>query len=129
MNGRHIKEAGFISIRALFWLAFLAALGYGAYMFLPPYVGYYMLKTEVEGEAKTAHMYTDEVLAKRITGKAATWSVSLDSESLQIYRGVEDIRIEVNYTVDLNFFDRYHHELVYSIEVEEPLKEPGKVLQ
>lgn len=128
MNGRNTKEAGFISIRALFWLVFLAALGYGAYMFLPPYVGYYMLKTEVEGEAQTAHMYTDEVLAKRITGKAAAWSIPLDEEKLQIYRGVQDIRVVVHYTVDLDFFGKYHHELVYDIDVEKELKEPGSTL-
>lgn len=127
MNGRNAK--GFISIRALFWLTLLAAVIYGAYKFVPPYAGFHMLKTEVEGEAKTAHMYTDAALRRRITDKAAAWSIHLDEQNLEIVRGREYIQISVNYTVDLDFFHRYNHELVYSIEVQEPLKETGRVLQ
>lgn len=124
-----IKKAGFMSLRALFWLAFLAAGIYGAYMYGPPYVGYYMLKTEVEGEAKTAHMYSDEQLASRITKKAAAWSIPLDDEKLEILRGVEDIRINVYYTVDVNHFNTYHHVIPYGIEVQEPLKDKGGELR
>ncbi len=107
---------------------FLSAGIYAAYMFVPPYAGFYMLKTEVEEEVRVAHMYTDEVLAKRITGKAASWSIELSPQELQIYRGSDDIRIIVDYTVTLDFFDRYSRELVYHIDVNGPLKEKGRVL-
>lgn len=129
MNENCVKQAGFISLRALFWLLFFAAIFYSAYKVVPPYVGFYMLKTEVEEEAKIAHMYTDEALESRITEKAATWSVMLGPESLQIIRGRDEIRITVDYTVTLNFFDRYSRQIVYDIDVQEPLKEPGRVLQ
>lgn len=108
---------------------FLSAGAYLAYMFVPPYVGFYMLKTEVEEEARVAHMYTDEALASRITTKAAAWSVELGPEDLLIDRGVEQIRIRVDYTVGLNFFDRYERNLAYQIDVRAPLKERGRVLQ
>ncbi|OGP13782.1 MAG: hypothetical protein A2052_08880 [Deltaproteobacteria bacterium GWA2_54_12] len=129
MNENCVKEAGFISVRALFWLLFLAVSFYGAYMFVPPYVGFYMLKTEVEEEARVAHMYTDEALESRITGKAAAWSIPLGPENLEIIRGRYQIRITVDYTVTLNFLDRYDRELVYNIDVSEPLKASGRVLQ
>lgn len=129
MNRNCVKGAGFISIRALFWLLFLAASFYGAYMFVPPYAGFYMLKTEVEEEARIAHMYTDEALEKRITGKAAAWSIPLGPENLEIIRGSDEIRITVDYTITLNFFDRYDRELVYNIDVRGPLKASGRVLQ
>lgn len=88
-----------------------------------------MLKTEVEEEARVAHMYTDEALASRIITKAAAWSIPLGPENLEIVRGREEIRITVDYTVTLNFFDRYEHELFYYIDVKEQLKEKGRVLQ
>ncbi|CAG1065167.1 hypothetical protein BAC1_00745 [uncultured bacterium] len=128
MNDRRATGAGFIRLRALFWILFLSAGIYAAYMFVPPYAGFYMLKTEVEEEVRVAHMYTDEVLAKRITGKAASWSIELSPQELQIYRGSDDIRIIVDYTVTLDFFDRYSRELVYHIDVNGPLKEKGRVL-
>lgn len=129
MNRNCVKEAGFISIRALFWLLFLAASFYVAYKVVPPYAGFYMLKTEVEEEARVAHMYTDEALESRITGKAAAWSILLGPENLVIIRGRDQIRITVDYTVTLNFLDRYDRELVYNIEVSEPLKASGRILQ
>ncbi len=129
MNARSSKEAGFIRLRALLWILFLSAGLYAAYMFVPPYVAFYMLKTEVEEEARVAHMYTDEALASRITSKAAAWSIELGPQDLYIERGMEQIRIRVNYTVGLNFFDRYERELVYSIDARAPLKEKGRVLQ
>lgn len=98
-------------------------------MFVPPYAGFYMLKTEVEEEAKLAHMYTDEALVSRITGKAAAWSIPLGPENLEIIRDRDEIRITVDYTVTLIFFDRYDRELVYNIDVREPLKASGRILQ
>ncbi|MBI2399812.1 MAG: hypothetical protein HYV23_01925 [Deltaproteobacteria bacterium] len=129
MNGNRFKEAGFISVKALFWLLFLAVSVYGAYKVVPPYAGFYMLKTEVEEEVRLAHMYTDEVLASRITKKAASWSIPLDPKNLEIIRGSDEIRITVDYTVTLNFFDRYNRELVYSVDVRGPLKDSGGVLR
>lgn len=129
MSGRYAKSAGFISLRALFWLLFLASAFYGAYKFGPPYAAFYMLKIEVEGVAKTAHMYTDEKLAERIKDKAASWSVPLGEDSLEIVRGAENVSISIYYTVVVDFFGRYSREIDYSIEVEEPLKETGRVLQ
>lgn len=98
-------------------------------MLIPPYAGFYMLKTEVEEEAKTAHMYTDAALADRITMKAAAWSIDLGPDKLLIERGMEHITIAVDYTVGLDFFGGYHRELAYHIEVRRPLKERGRVLQ
>ncbi len=117
------NKAGFITLKALFWILFLAAAGYGAYMFAPPYFGFLMLKTDVGEESKVAHMYTDEQLAGRILKKAAAWSIPIDEENILIQRGREEIRIAVNYSVVLDFFGQYEKELFYDIEVERPLKE------
>ena len=123
MNARPGNKAGFITLKALFWILFLAAVSYGAYKFAPPYFGYIMLRTDVGEEAKVAHMYNDERLAGRILKKAAVWSIPLGEEHVLIQRGREDIRIAVSYSVVLDFFGRYEKELFYDIEVEKPLKE------
>jgi len=129
VNDNRSKGAGFISIRALVWLLVLSSGFYGAYMLIPPYAGFYMLKTEVEEEARTAHMYTDAALADRITMKAAAWAIELGPDKLLIERGMEHIKIVVDYTVGLDFLGGYHRELDYHIEVNRPLKERGRVLQ
>ena len=123
MNARPGNKAGFITLKALFWILFLAAVSYGAYKFAPPYFGYIMLRTDVGEEAKVAHMYNDERLAGRILKKAAVWSIPLGEENVLIQRGREDIRIAVSYSVVLDFFGQYEKELFYDIEVERPLKE------
>jgi len=123
VNARPGNKAGFITLKALFWILFLAAVSYGAYKFAPPYFGYIMLRTDVGEEAKVAHMYNDERLAGRILKKAAVWSIPLGEENVLIQRGREDIRIAVSYSVVLDFFGRYEKELFYDIEVEKPLKE------
>lgn len=123
VNTRAGNKAGFITLKALFWILFLAAVSYGAYKFAPPYFGFYMLRTDVGEEAKVAHMYTDEQLAGRILKKASVWSIPLGEENLLIERGRDDIRIAVSYSIVLDFFGRYKKELFYDIEVQKPLKE------
>lgn len=122
------NKGGYITFKALVWILIISSALYSAYKFAPPYFGYLMLKTEVEDEAKNAHMYTDRALERRIFQKASVWSVPIDEQNLEIVRNTSYINISVHYTVDLNFFDRYHKELKYRIEVQEPLKDPARVL-
>jgi len=117
------NKAGFITLKALFWILFLTASSYGAYKFAPPYLGFFMLRIDVGEEAKVAHMYTDEQLTGMIIKKADVWSIPLSGENILIQRGQEEIRIAVSYSVVLNFFDRYEQELFYDIDVEKPLNE------
>ncbi len=88
-----------------------------------------MLKTEVEDEAKNAHMYSDETLARRILMKSETWGVPIDRDNLEIVRGREFINISVHYTVTMDFFGRYKKVQNFNIEVDERLKESSGVLR
>ena len=92
-------------------------------MFAPPYFGYLILKTDVEEEAKVAHMYTDEELAGHIIKKASAWSIPLSEENLLIEREAEDITISVHYRKELDFFNQYSKTLVYDIKVHKPLRD------
>ena len=123
------SERGFITTTSLIWLIALASVIYGGYKFLPPYAAYYMIKTDIEQEAKNAHMYTDDALARRIITKGLTWDVPVTAKNLKIERGYTTISIELNYEVTLNFFDRYSKTLKFRAYSEEHLKDPSGVLR
>lgn len=129
VNRRRVDKAGYATVRALFWLTLLSLFGYGVYKLAPPYIGYMMLKTDVGEEAKFAHMHTDEALEERIIAKAAAWDLPLDRTGLIIERGPEDIYIYAEYTVVVNFLNRYEKEFFYNVEVQKPLKQTGAPLR
>lgn len=82
-----------------------------------------MLKTEVKDEAETASAYLDETLARRIVDKAAKWNVPLRREDIVIRRGFDDVTVEVNYSVEIDFPGGYKRIKHYSINVNTPLRE------
>ena len=116
------NSRGAVSIRALFWILVIASSLYAAYKFLPPAATFYMMKTEVEEEAKIAHMHDDVVLAARILDKANIWSVPVQRHNIEIIRRRSTISISVNYTTTISFFDRWKRVQDYSIFVEKPIK-------
>ncbi|MBW7956601.1 MAG: hypothetical protein H3C68_01800 [Deltaproteobacteria bacterium] len=128
MKRRRVDKAGYATVRALFWITLLSSFAYGVYKLAPPYIGYMMLKSDVGEEAKFAHMHTDEALAEHILAKAAAWDLPLDETGLVIERGRENIYIYAEYTVVVNFLNRYEKEFFYNIEVQRPLKQPGEPL-
>ncbi len=88
-----------------------------------------MLKTEVEDEARNAHMYADETLARRILMKAQTWDVPIERDDLEIVRGRDFVNITIRYSVTMDFFGQYTKVQKFNIEVDEPLKESSGVLR
>ncbi|MBI5643831.1 MAG: DUF4845 domain-containing protein [Deltaproteobacteria bacterium] len=125
---RFTDNRGAIQFKTLFWLIIVASFLYGAYVVAPPYAGYYMLKTEIEDEAKLGHMYTDQTIQRRILEKASTWSVPISDENLEIAREKEQITISADYTVTFNFLDKYKKEQKFHVEVTKPLKESSGAL-
>ncbi|MFQ5441223.1 MAG: hypothetical protein ACE5EB_00690 [Thermodesulfobacteriota bacterium] len=93
-----------------------------------PTFSYYMLKTDVEEEAKLAHMYTDETLRRRISTKAGSWNIPITSEDIEIKRGLRIISIKIHYSKTIVFFGRYKRRLDYQIETVRPLKESSGVM-
>lgn len=88
-----------------------------------------MLKTDVEDEARNAHMYADETLAKRILMKAQTWSVPIERDDIEIVRGRDFIAITVRYSVTIDILGQYTQVQKFNIAVDEPLKETSGVLR
>lgn len=121
--GRFLNNRGKASLSTLVWILILAVAGYAAYKFAPPYVSHYMLKTEVENEAKVAHMYTDDLIVKHILKKAVSWRVPIEVEDIYVERSGSYINVSIDYIDVVDLVGGYTKELQFSIRVEEPLKE------
>jgi hypothetical protein len=120
-------NAGFASIRTVFWIVFLGVTVYAGFIMGIPQFTNLMLEYDVESEAENAHHYTDEEIRKRVLEKANYWNIPLEEENMQIERNAfrREITIALNYEVTLNFFNRYERTLYYDIRVEKPLKAEG----
>ncbi len=128
-EGRLRDQRGSIRLKTVFWIFFWAALLYGAYKFVPPYVSFYMIKTDVEEQTKIAHMYDDAALAARITKNAQSWAVPLAKDEVEVVRDRYNITITVRYTDTIVFFGRTVKEIPREITVQRPLKDSSGVLQ
>lgn len=122
------NDRGSINIKVLFWVVIFALAIYAGYKVVPPYVSYFMLRTEVRDEAKIAHMYTDGEVASRIIEKARTWSVPIERHEIKITRWRDNIEIRIDYTVPVIFFNRYSKKFNYHIDVNAQLKESSGIL-
>lgn len=122
------NNRGASGIKTLFWVLVLVSVVYGAYKAVPPYFSYYMIKTDIEDEAKNAHMYSDRVLLQRILQKARTWEIPIGEDNIEIKRGYTSISVEVNYTQTIEFIGGYRKVIPVNISTVQPLKEPEGVL-
>jgi len=125
---RILNTDGRASTRVLFLVVFFVLPLYAGAKLVPPFFSYQMLKMEVVDEAKSAHMYNDAVLKKRILQKASSWSVPVGRRDIRIRRTSRHINIKINYTVSVSFFDRYTKVFKFRIETRKPLKEGSGIL-
>ncbi len=112
---------GNIRLRVLLWILFLILAGYFAYVLVPPYVSYHLLKKEVHSEAKNAHHYTDAEITGRILEKGKAWGVPITHENIEVIRWSDEIEIIVEYSVELDFYGNYYRTVYYNIYAREPL--------
>ncbi|MBI5236603.1 MAG: hypothetical protein HY886_10205 [Deltaproteobacteria bacterium] len=124
---RFFDNSGEGRLRVLFWICLLAAAVYAGYKFAPPLVAYHLFKTEVQDEAKLAHMYGDEKLLVRIMDKARGWDIPIGSDDIKINRYKDEIFISVHYSVTLDFPGGYSKELFYGIDARAPLKDTTSI--
>jgi len=128
-EGRLLDQRGSIRVKTLFWLLFFALLLYGASKVVPSYVSFYMTKTDVQEQARIAHMYDDATVAKHILRNAQAWSVPMTTEDIEIIRDSRYITITIRYTDTIDFFGRFVLDIPREIIVEAALKESSGVLQ
>lgn len=128
LRGNQGGQSGRVTFKALAWILILFFAGYFGYKFVPPVVSYYMLKTEVEDEARVAHMHPDSEVTRRIVDKANGWGVPLKPRNVRIERWSSQIVIKVHYTIHVSIFGRYVRDLNFAIDVTQPLKETSGIM-
>lgn len=122
MGNRRNNEDGKISIRTLFWVVLIAAVVHIGIKFAPPYITYFMIKTEVENDAGNMHLYTDEQILKYIMIRVREFELPIEEKDIIIERRDSDIRVSLNYKIDVNFFNGYTKTLYFKINVVKPIK-------
>lgn len=121
-----LTNRGVSTIAVIFWLAFFAVAVYVGVKAAPPYISYYMLKTDIKTDVmKNAQLYSDADIERLILEKARSWSVPIGHDDIVITRFIETISVQIkwNETIDLN--DMYKRTVYFNIAEEAPLK-PGQ---
>jgi len=118
-----LTNRGASAIAVIFWLLFLAAAAYTALKVSPPYISYYMLKTDVENDVmKNAHLYSDADVEKLILAKAHSWSVPITHDDVVITRFMETISVQIKWNEIIDINDLYKRTVYFNITEEAPLK-------
>lgn len=122
MGNRWNNKNGKISIGTLFWVIFIVAAVYIGIKFAPPYITYFMIKTEVANDAYNAHLYTDEQIVKYIMIRVKEFELPIEEKDIIVERRDSDIEVYLNYKIDVIFFNGYTKTLYFKIDVVKPIK-------
>ncbi|MBI3756313.1 MAG: hypothetical protein HY265_09150 [Deltaproteobacteria bacterium] len=117
-----MSKNGKASAGTLIWILLIAAVVYGGVKFAPPYITYYMMKTEVENDAQTAHLYDDQKIVSLIMIRAKEFELPIDEKDIVVERREGEIEISLNYKIDVNFFTGYVKTLFFDIRTVKPIK-------
>ena len=100
---RNRRERGESQFGCLVGLVLLLIAGLIAYRMIPIKVKAADMRDTVTDEAKSAGQHKDDVIRKRILAKAEELELPLAEEDIDIRRANQSIRIEVSYTVPVEF--------------------------
>lgn len=119
------NNRGASKLGVIFWLAVLAAVVYTSSKVAPPFIAYYMLKTDVKNDImKNAHLYSDAEVEKLILNKAHAWSVPVGHDEVVITRFMESISVKISWSETIDINNLYVKTVYFDIAEEAPLK-PG----
>jgi|GEM_PF-1339221 len=90
------KERGFISIKVLFWLAFLGYLVYCVIMVVPLYINAEFMKDEMALKARIAQTLKDEEILAGLARKAKELGLPLAADKFVITRDEEKHSIRIS---------------------------------
>jgi hypothetical protein len=124
----HIGQRGTVGTRALLWVLSFSLALYAGYIAVPPYVAHRMLKAEVKAAAEHAHQRTDDAIVRNILEKSKSWSIPIKKKDVLVRRSFDSIAVNIDYSVELVFFDQYVKVVKFKIDVNVPLKESSGVL-
>ncbi|HSP34422.1 MAG TPA: hypothetical protein VLU46_08910 [Thermoanaerobaculia bacterium] len=101
--GRSGRQRGESQFGCLLGLVFLAVAIFVAYKIIPVKIRAAEIRQETIDQAKAAGMRGDDKIIYAITQKAEENHIPLTSDNIIIRRGANDIQIDVDYTVSIDF--------------------------
>lgn len=116
----YLDERGEVQ-RPLLWVLTVILLAYVGFKVVPTYFSYFMMKTEVRSEAKSAHFNDNLEIRENLLKKAREWSIPIQDRDIVISRWTREIEIKFSYSVDINFLDYYETTLYFDIQTKKPL--------
>jgi hypothetical protein len=117
---RNHRERGEGQAGCLVGLVFLLLAGLVAWKVIPVKVKAAEMRDTVVDEAKSAGTHRDGQIMRAILRKAEDLELPISEEDVQIDRGRNDIKIEVAYTVPVEF-PGYTYNWDFHIKAENPL--------
>lgn len=97
------RERGESQFGCLVGLVLLLIAGVMAYKLIPVKIKAADMRETVTDEAKSAGQHSDAIMMKRILAKAQELELPVAEENVEIRRANEAIRVEVKYTVPVEF--------------------------
>jgi len=97
------RERGEGNSGCLFGLIVLAIALFIAYKMIPAKIKAADLKATVTDEAKMGGAHNNEVIMKQILSKSRELQLNLTEDNVKISRGTNDITVEVDYDVPIDF--------------------------
>lgn len=122
MESRWMNKNGKASAGTLIWIVLIAAVVYVGVKFAPPYITYYMIKSEVENDAQTAHLYDDQKILNLIMIRVKEFELPIEEKDIIVERKENEIGISLDYKIDVIFFTGYVKTLFFNIRTVKPLK-------
>ncbi len=100
---RHRMQRGEGQIGCIIGLIFLLAAGYIAFKMVPVKVRAADLRQEITDVARSAGVYKEPAIRRRIMAKAEELDLPLDPDNLEVVRKSDRVYIEANYVVPVEF--------------------------
>lgn len=98
------SESGRITFRALFWLAFLAALVFGGFKVIPVYVNNYQLNDYLRTQTPfwLTQRATAETIRKNIVARAADLDLTVQDSDVTVEANADRVHVNVDFSVPVD---------------------------
>jgi len=115
------RSAGEGNLGCILWLLVAAIVGYALFLYVPTKINTSQL-TDFAGEQAqhAGRRDTAEVIKKRIIKRARELNLEVDPKDIKVQRGRERIKIDMKYTVPLEF-PGYTYEFVVDEKIDKTI--------
>jgi hypothetical protein len=105
-------------MKALFGLLVVAAAGYLAFAFMPPYFSKYQFSDDVTSIARFSgpSTKTEDDIRQEVLNKAKGYEIPIKPEQVQVFREGQSVRIRAHYTYVVNLVNGKQVPLEFDVQ-------------